>query len=174
MIDTIRIAGTEFSLKNKSFEIYIQGCYRRCSGCHNPDTQPFDGGKVVNIVSFCRGVANLIKPFGSLVENIYVTGGDLLCQTEGVAKTFSLTLFLLFTGRYNMWLFTGEEEILLPNWIWEYYDVVKCGKYREDLLNPVGTFPASKNQKLLFNKKFKEQLEPLFLNVKFMGDKKWK
>ena len=45
----IKIAGTEFSLQRKAFEIYVQGCYRNCVGCHNPETQPFSGGTLVDI-----------------------------------------------------------------------------------------------------------------------------
>lgn len=170
----IRIAGTEFSLKNKSFEIYMQGCYRKCAGCHNPDTQPFDGGKKVDLVEFCAEIKKRIEPFDNLIENIYITGGDLLCQDESIAKEISEFICYYFSSVYKIWLFTGAKEIDLPEWVWIYYDVVKCGRYDENKLNPKGSFPASKNQKLLFNGYYKEELEDLFNKTNFMGVKEWR
>lgn len=173
----IRIAGTEYSLKNKSFEIYVQGCYRKCPGCHNPDTQPFDGGKEVDAAEFCKEILEKIKPFGNLIQNIYVTGGDILCQKDSVAKTFSSLVSYLFASNYTIWLFTGAEEKDLPYWVWDCYDVIKCGSFDKDNLNPEGTFPASKNQKLFFNKDYREtnpRLEDLFNDTEFVGEKKWK
>ena len=29
--------------------VFTQGCPRRCPGCHNPDTQPTDGGRVTTL-----------------------------------------------------------------------------------------------------------------------------
>ena len=149
----IRIAGTEFSLKYKSFEFYVQGCYRRCPGCHNPDAQLFNGGKEVDLEKFLIEQYNKIQPFvkQGLIENIYVSGGDLLCLDEEVAKTFSLGVSTLFHPPLCIWLFTGADEEEIPKWAWDYYDIIKCGTYREDLRNPEGTFPASSNQKLLLN-----------------------
>ena len=168
----IRIAGTEFSLKNKSFEIYVQGCYRRCPGCHNPDTQPFIGGKSVFIPEYITNQYYKVKPYieSGLVKNIYISGGDLLCQEEDKAIEFSSLISFWFPPPVNTWLFTGAEEEEIPKWVWDYYDIVKCGKYKEELRNPNGTFPASSNQKLLFNK-YAEQ--GLIDSIDFKGEKKY-
>ena len=170
----IRIAGTEFSLKNKSFEIYVQGCYRKCPGCHNPDTQSFDGGEEVDTVDLCKDIVKRIQPFGRLVQNIYITGGDILCQKERISKEFVELVCYFFGSAYNIWLFTGAEEKDLPYWVWDCCDVIKCGPFDKNNLNPKGTFPASKNQKLLFNKFYREKLEDLFNETEFMGVKEWK
>lgn len=170
----IRIAGTEYSLKNKSFEIYVQGCYRKCPGCHNPDTQPFDGGKEVDAAEFCKEILEKIKPFGNLIRNIYISGGDLLCQRGYNAYIFSELFSYYFSSKYKIWLFTGSNEMDLPSWVWKFYDVVKCGSFDKNNLNPEGSFPASKNQKLLFNEKYRDELEDLFNDTEFIGEKKWK
>ena len=172
----MRIAGTEFSLKNKSFEIYVQGCSRHCPGCHNPDTQPFDGGEEVDIQKFLIQQYHKVNPFikSGIVKNLYVSGGDLLCLDGDTILDFSIGLSILFSPELNLWLFTGAEEERIPQEIWTYYDVVKCGAFDKNNLNPEGTFPASKNQKLLFNSYYRERLEPLFKNTEFKGEKKWK
>lgn len=168
----IRIAGTEFSLKNKSYEIYIQGCYRNCKGCHNPDTHSFSGGKEVDIIRYLEDTYRKIYPFikDGLIENIYISGGDLLCQDEEVAKQFSFETMFLFSPLARIWLFTGCSGSELPEWVWNYYDIVKAGTYQEDIRNPDGTFPASSNQVLLVNKKLSEEE---FNNIEYMGVKLW-
>ena len=43
----MKIAGTQFTLKTKSFEIYVSGCAGNphCKGCHNPETWDFNVGE---------------------------------------------------------------------------------------------------------------------------------
>lgn len=174
MILNIRIAGTEFSLKNKSFEIYVQGCYRKCAGCHNPDTQLFNGGKLVEMHQYLAEQYYKIEPFidCGLIKNIYVSGGDLLCQEEEIARDFSSLISFWFHPPLLTWLFTGAgEDEPLPEWVWDDYDIVKCGRYREDLRNPEGTFPASSNQKLMFNKYLDKDIVD---SINFKGEKIWR
>lgn len=167
----IRIAGTEYSLNNRSYEIYVQGCTRNCKGCHNPEAQSFDGGKEWEIKEFFDVLDKKLTPFieGGLVEKIYVTGGDLLCWDEATAKEFGdhLAKHFLYLQR---WLFTGAEQEELPIWVWWHFNIVKCGRYREDMRNPQGTFPASKNQKLVFFYKLSQEV---FDSVDFKGVKTW-
>lgn len=168
----IRIAGTEFSLKNKSFEIYIQGCWRGCPGCHNPGTHSFIAGELVNITQYVDKIANRIYPFKELIKNIYISGGDLLCYGQDVAEDFSNHIKYSFHPSYKIWLFTGAgTEDAIPDWIWYYYDVVKSGMYKENLRNPEGTFPASSNQILIFNDWCSKDF---FDSVDFKGEKIWK
>ena len=170
----IRIAGTDFSLKYKSFEIYVQGCYRKCAGCHNPDAQPFNGGKLVDISQYVAEQYYKVEPFidGGLIKNIYISGGDLLCQKEDVAIEFSSLISFWFHPPLITWLFTGAgDDEPIPEWIWDYYDIVKCGRYREDLRQPEGTFPASTNQRLLFNRYIDKEVID---SIDFKGEKTWR
>ena len=178
----IKIAGTEFSLQRKAFEIYVQGCYRNCVGCHNPETQPFSGGTLVDIDKFIDEQAVRVKMFDNIVENIYVTGGDLLCYVDKIAEEFSVNVLVAWYNKFK-WLFTGADEEDIPPWVWDYYDIVKCGAYRQDLRQEDGTFPASSNQKLLFNSRVRDKptlygvspyaLEDMYNNIDFKGEKKW-
>ena len=50
MTDTIRLYGlvTDSIVDGPGFRtaIFVQGCPYHCEGCHNPDSQPFEGGTV--------------------------------------------------------------------------------------------------------------------------------
>lgn len=170
----IRIAGTEFSLKGKAFEIYIQGCYRCCPGCHNPETQPFEGGKSVDIEEFLKEQKERTDLFPDLVQNIYVSGGDLLCQNKNTAEEFSKVLKETWPDKYR-WLFTGCEPDKLPDWVWNYYDIIKSGPYIQTLKQE-GVFPASSNQELIFNPDTENEDRMLdkFDVTDFYGIKRWK
>ena len=168
---TIRIAGTEFSLKRRAYEIFIQGCNRKCPGCHNPTTHSFESGKVVDIQDFFKDLAKKLEPFikAGLIQKIFVSGGDLMCWDKDTIQAFGNELTKYFY-ELELWLFTGAEEEELPNWIWWYFNIIKVGRYREDLRNPEGTFPASSNQKLLF---FYKLPDAKMKETEFDGIKKW-
>jgi len=171
----IRIAGTEFSIKNKSFEIYVQGCNRACSGCHNPEAQPFDGGTSVDIHDFLKEQYERTSLFPDLVYNIYVSGGDLLCQTRSIAEEFSREVNNFWSDKYK-WLFTGCDAKDLPDWVWDYYDIIKTGRYMAGLRQE-GKFPASSNQELIFNSNptafVADGMLDKFNNTEFEGNKRW-
>lgn len=171
----IRIAGTEFSIKNKAFEIYVQGCYRGCSGCHNPETQPFDVGETLDIHDFIKEQAERTDLFPDLVQNIYVSGGDLLCQNGSIAEEFSREVDNYWSDKFK-WLFTGCDPDKIPEWVWNYYDIVKAGEYMEGLRQE-GCFPASSNQVLIFNSNplvfTADRMLDKFNNIEFKGEKRW-
>ena len=170
----IRIAGTEFSIKNKSFEIYVQGCNRFCLGCHNPETQPFDWGDSVEIHDFMKEQYARTSYFPDLVKNIYVSGGDLLCQRESIAKEFSREVCNFWSDKFK-WLFTGCHPDSIPDWVWEYYDIVKAGAYMAGLRQE--GFPASSNQVLIFNSNptafVAGEMLDKFNDIDFKGEKRW-
>lgn len=170
----LHIAGTEYSLKNKSYEIYIQGCFHNCRGCHNPETHDFEGGKEITNAKFLEEQRKKVDKFPTLIDNIYISGGDLLCSGSEVAEQFSNMLRFYFPDKI-LWLFTGFSECFLPVWVWWYYDILKCGGYDDEQLNPIGSFPASKNQKLIFNtNRRNNKLLATYDNTKFMGEKIWR
>lgn len=141
----IYVAGTEVSVERKSFEIYVQGCNRHCKGCHNPETWDFHKGTLVNWEEYLTGIKKKLETF-PFISDIYISGGDLLCLPAPVAEDASRIARDLFQN-YTLWLFTGCQEEALPSWVYQYYDVIKCGPYREDLKQE--GFPASSNQKIL-------------------------
>ncbi len=61
------------------FTLFVQGCPLSCEGCHNPQTQPFEGGKVKSFDE----IFELIEK-NPLLDGVTFSGGEPLCQAEAL------------------------------------------------------------------------------------------
>ena len=63
------------------FAIFMQGCLRKCKGCHNPSTHDLDGGKVVDTSELIEQIKN-----NPLLAGITLTGGEPFLQIAPAAE----------------------------------------------------------------------------------------
>jgi anaerobic ribonucleoside-triphosphate reductase activating protein len=143
----MNIASIQFPCFNpyieSTIEIYVSGCNRKCKGCHNPELQNFNYGEPLDF----EKLINYLKEREELFTSISITGGDLLEQDNMSAQTLVHKLSQFFPNK-KLWLFTGanyKEDCYY--WVWEYFDVVKLGEYKEELKQD--GFPSSSNQRIL-------------------------
>ena len=61
--------------------VFAQGCPHGCPGCHNPQTHPMDGGRVID-------TAQVIALLGKnpLVRGVTLTGGEPMMQPEPLGE----------------------------------------------------------------------------------------
>lgn len=127
----MKIAGTQFTLKTKSFEIYVSGCAGNphCKGCHNPETWDFSIGDEFDD-KLKEQISNKITSFNNIIENIMIFGGEPLDQ-----KKEDLVELLSFLSTFNkkIWLFTRYEKDEIDKDILQQLDYVKCGRYIPEL-----------------------------------------
>ena len=85
--------------------IWFQGCPHKCLGCHNPDSQKFDGGKLVLIEEVIKSLQNL-----TFQDGITFSGGEPFAQPEALAIIAKEAKRLEF----NTWAYTGYtfEQLL--------------------------------------------------------------
>lgn len=57
--------------------VFLQGCPRRCEGCHNPSALDFDGGYDMSDAEILSMVKN-----NPLLSGVTLTGGEPFCQAE--------------------------------------------------------------------------------------------
>ena len=57
--------------------LFCQGCYRRCEGCHNPETWPVEGGKEISTDE----IVTLIHS-DPLCTGITYSGGEPFLQAK--------------------------------------------------------------------------------------------
>jgi len=118
--------------------LYVQGCERRCVGCHNPETWPIDGGIAV-------AVTDLVVELRSKVANkkITISGGEPLLQTPAVIA------LLEELPDFNVALYTGAELHEVPKKLVGYLDYIKVGRYEADKRTTTSPYLGSSNQQFI-------------------------
>ena len=127
--------------------IFMQGCLRHCSGCHNPDTHALDGGRLLD-------TQDIVAEFkrNTLLDGITLTGGEPLLQIDAAAelaraaKNFGL----------SVWCYTGYTFEELPSAaapLLENIDVLIDGSFVEAERDLDLQFRGSRNQRLIDMKK---------------------
>jgi len=131
--------------------VFMQGCLRRCEGCHNPDTHALDGGRLVDTAEIVAAMKR-----NPLLNGITLTGGEPLLQIDAAeelaraAKNFGL----------NVWLYTGYKfEDLPPNAdaLLANVDVMVDGAFVVALRDLNLQFRGSSNQRIIDVKKSRAQ-----------------
>lgn len=87
------------------FSVFVQGCSHRCPGCHNPESQPVDGGYRCEPTELMHEIRK-----NKLIHGVTLTGGEPFEQTEGMLELAQL----LRTEGYDIWVYSGYlfEELM--------------------------------------------------------------
>jgi anaerobic ribonucleoside-triphosphate reductase activating protein len=127
----MRIASTQYTLSNRSFEIYLSGCSGnpKCIGCYNKELQNFNIGEEYNERYFNK-IKEKVLIFSNIIENLMVLGGEPLDQNQKEFLEFSRDLISL---NKQMWLFTRYDIKNIPYEIKKICDYIKCGRYIKEL-----------------------------------------
>lgn len=135
----------------KRFALWVQGCERRCSGCCNPEMQPFVRKTVVdsdNVISLIKQAHN---DFG--VEGVSFIGGEPILQAEGLAdiaewcRGNGITV-LVFTGYLYeslMQMHNSQVERLMRA-----TDILVDGEFVVEEIDIDRDWIGSKNQRVHF------------------------
>lgn len=100
----MNIASTQFSLKTKSFEIYLSGCDGFCKDCHNPELWDFNLGRFWEEEVF--NIVEKVLKFQNLIDWIWILGGEPLLQDK---VSFLKFLNIIKKARKDLVLFTRFE-----------------------------------------------------------------
>ena len=102
MTDTIRLYGlaAESIVDGPGYRtaIFTQGCPYHCPGCHNPESQPFEGGRLWTL-------DEVEKQFSGnpLLSGITLSGGEPAEQAEACAELARRA----HQKGLNVWTYTG-------------------------------------------------------------------
>jgi anaerobic ribonucleoside-triphosphate reductase activating protein len=146
----MKIASTQYSINNNSFEIYLSGCNGnpKCKGCHNQELWDFHIGKEYDQKIF-GALQKKIYKFETLIDNIMILGGEPLDQD---IEDFYFFIQDMKSFNKKLWLFTRYEINEIEPKILKQFDFVKTGKYDYSLTTENNiqyniTLPTS-NQKI--------------------------
>lgn len=80
------------------YAVFVQGCSHGCPGCHNPESQPAEGGTETTLTALLADIrAN------GLVHDVTLSGGEPFEQPKACA---ALAAELKRNG-YGIWCYTG-------------------------------------------------------------------
>jgi len=118
--------------------LFVQGCKRRCAGCHNPATWALDGGVVVT-------VADLAEELRDKVPNkkITISGGEPLLQTTAIIA------LLKELPDFNAAMYTGGELHEVPEDLLGCLDYIKVGRFEAEKRTTASPYVGSSNQQFL-------------------------
>ncbi|MEW6697165.1 MAG: anaerobic ribonucleoside-triphosphate reductase activating protein [Bacillota bacterium] len=125
--------------------VFLQGCPRRCPGCHNQELLDAGGGRDVTVEEALQEIKAMISP---ITQGITFSGGDPLMQPEAVYDLAD-RLKKEFP-RLDIWLFTGcryEEVKHLP--VLQLVDVLVDGPFEQEKKDLDLVFRGSSNQRLI-------------------------
>lgn len=136
-----------------SVTFYTQGCPHHCSGCHNPETWNFEGGK-----EFTPEVIDEILEAltaNNITRSLAIQGGEPLC----VENEF-LTLLIVKTVKekfpnIKIYIWTGYYFNSLPNtpYIKQILELTDClidGPYIEEERDITLPMRGSRNQNIIY------------------------
>ncbi|MDR0854823.1 MAG: radical SAM protein [Christensenellaceae bacterium] len=157
------------------YTLFLQGCPRRCANCHNPQTQPFEGGTAYTAEAlFDDFLTHAYSGNFALYSGVTLSGGEPFCQSEALipfaklvkSKGFEVAAY---TG-YQFEDLVAEKGALLKGAreLLNYCDVIVDGEWVESLFDLDLKFKGSANQRTIDVKKSIEKGETV-LSV----DERW-
>ena len=144
----IRISGIESESivdgEGIRYVIFTQGCPHHCPGCHNPQTHPFGGGKLVLI----EDILDDISKRKDWIDGITISGGEPFCQIYQCAliaeKAHEMGL--------SVWCYTGylfEDLYGQGADLLKHIDVLVDGPFVQAEKSLELDFRGSRNQRVI-------------------------
>jgi anaerobic ribonucleoside-triphosphate reductase activating protein len=149
MSEKIRVAGiVEDSITDGPglrTTIFMQGCDKRCEGCHNPTAQPMEGGKEYTVSELFD-----IISYNPIISGITFSGGEPFLQAANLLPLAKLIKgnnleLAIYTGYDYEYLFKHEDMIDLLHLA----DIVVDGPFIKKLRNLDLKFKGSSNQRII-------------------------
>lgn len=148
--------------------LFVQGCFRKCKGCQNPETWDVNGGEI-----FTDEVEDEIFDYienTPFVQGLTISGGEPLVYNLKAVHDLVNGFRLKFGDTKDIWLFTGYTwEELMEFYktllrredpicrrivqVLEKIDVLVEGPFIEELKDSSLRFRGSSNQRIIDVKK---------------------
>ena len=125
--------------------IFVQGCLRRCDGCHNPHTHDPDGGTEISIDELLTMI--VANP---LLDGVTFSGGEPFLQADVLAELAKQCRFRgLSVMTYTGYLY---EDIIAGNATWQdllcQTDILVDGPFIREQASQDIPFRGSANQRI--------------------------
>ena len=133
--------------------VFVQGCAHRCRGCQNPETQPMEGGHIIDTAKILAEVAE-----NPLLTGVTFSGGEPFLQPAPLAELAKA----IHQRGLDVWSYSGytleelqerAEKDKATRALLKELDVLVDGSYEEDQRDLTLHFRGSRNQRVIDMKK---------------------
>ena len=100
--------------------LFLQGCDRKCCGCHNPQTWDIHKGKIILVADLVEMIVT-----NSVMKRITISGGEPLYQPSALRKL----LLSLNQYEFDIALYTSYHRKEIPEDIVKALNYLKTGEY---------------------------------------------
>ena len=146
-----------------SVSFFTQGCPHRCTGCHNPETWNFDGGKEFTVEVLEEIITALTA--NDINRNFCIMGGEPLCEENLFLTNLVISHIREKVPGVRIYVWTGYTyENLLQKTdphlkkILDTADVLIDGPYIQELRDITLPLRGSSNQRII-NLTFEENFD---------------
>ena len=123
------------------YVVFMQGCLRRCAGCHNPHTHDLSGGYLVESQDLIAGMKK-----NSCLTGLTLTGGEPFLQVDASIELSKAAKHL----GLSVWCYTGfKYEEIKESPLLAWVDVLVDGEFNLGLRDLNLKFRGSSNQRLI-------------------------
>lgn len=124
--------------------VFLQGCGRKCKGCHNPQTHDYSGGKLMSLLEILQKITTAVS------KNVTFSGGEPFDQ----AKSLTNLAIILKVYDYSITVYTGYtwEEIVADEekfTLLQYVDILVDGPFIENQKTTTACYKGSSNQRVI-------------------------
>lgn len=130
------------------YAVFVQGCTHRCPGCHNPESQPSEGGYIASIDELVREIEG-----NKLIGGATLSGGEPFEQCDACValarklKGHGLNLWV-YSGYLYEDLIAGKPDAHAPDLL-ALCDVLVDGPFVEALHSYDLKWRGSSNQRVI-------------------------
>jgi anaerobic ribonucleoside-triphosphate reductase activating protein len=137
------------------YVVFTQGCPHNCPGCHNPQTHPFEGGKMVTVEQLFKEICE-----NPLLKGVTFSGGEPFCQPAPLAELGRMVHergldVVTFTGFLYEDLLAKQDEAV--NALLAQTDVLIDGPFLLAEKDLTLRFRGSRNQRLIDMKRTRQE-----------------
>ena len=144
------------------YVLFVQGCPRKCKGCHNQETQPFVDKTLMTPHEIMEQIdAN------PLLDGVTFSGGEPMCQ----AKTLVPLAKMIKDKGLHLAVYTGfifeellENKIVGALDLLKYTDILIDGEFVENLRDYTLKFRGSSNQRVIDVQESLKQNKTILVN----------
>lgn len=128
--------------------LFLQGCTKRCDGCHNYETWDVNTGINVEVDDIVKQLKK-----DCINKKITISGGEPLLQYSAVIELVKKL------NEFSIILYTGYQFNEVPTEILQYLDYIKTGEYIKEKRTLEIPYIGSKNQKFIDIRRKKNEID---------------